>query len=186
LNSGEFSAVGASNVGDEGHSTSNDQRSLLEIDNIDFTTMHNIVYCLYTGRLNLHYPVNPDGPFNHSSYTFVPPEGYPPPCDPFELYVAANMLLLNFLERRCLRFLTLTCSVDNVLARLGDERLEPYDYLSESYIGFLTLPNFFETLREQEAFKEMIEGVDEVPEKSAYRKEMIHKIFMRLSLGKKA
>jgi len=159
-----------------------DQQSILEIDNVKFTTMHNIVYYLYTGKVNMHYSANDDGSYFDPSYTFTPPEGHPPAADPFELYLAANMFLLEEIEHRTERYLRLTCSVENILSRLGDVRLEPYDALREFYIEFVARSDILDVVRKQPAFKELVEGVDEIPEKSNYRREIIHQLFMKLSL----
>jgi hypothetical protein len=96
------------------------------------------------------------------------------------------MLLLSSLERRARDFLLRSSSVDTVLPLLLDPRLEPYDVLRDYYISFLATPNVFKIVRKQEDFKKLIDSVDEVPENSAYRKDMIHKIFMKLSFSKSA
>jgi hypothetical protein len=132
----------------------------------------------------MHHSAKVDGSFNHPSYTFTPPDGYPLATDPFELYLAADMFLLEELEQRAERFLRLTCSSDNVVSRLGDARLEPHDELKECYLTFLARSEIFETVRKQDAFKELIESVDETSEQSGYRRGIIHQLFMRLSLAK--
>jgi hypothetical protein len=132
----------------------------------------------------MHHCADADGCFQHPSYAFTPPEGYPLAGDPFELYLAANMFLLEELEQRAERFLRLTRSSENIISRLDDARLAPHDELKEYYLTFLAQSAVFEVVRKQDAFKELIESADEESGGNSYRRGIIHQLFMRLSLAK--
>ena len=108
-------------------------RTIIHIDDIDFVTMHNLLYFLYTGHANLHYEKsNVKGDLGKN------PEGYPPPADPFSLYRAANMYLVEELEARCYRFLTSTCTATNICERLlGNAQCEYYEKLKNFYFEFV-------------------------------------------------
>jgi hypothetical protein len=174
-----------STAADDGEFPTKEDRIILEIDNFDFTTMHNILYYLYTGKVNMHHSANADGSFQHPSYTFTPPEGYPFAADPFELYLTANMFLLEELEQRTGRFLRLKCSSENIISRLGDARLAPFDELKEYYLTFLAQSEIFEVVRNQDAFKELIESADEESVGIGYRRGINSPTFYDIVIGKK-
>src|SRR5436309_2764435 len=78
----------------EPDSTPERRREGKAIISVDSTTMHNILYYLYTGCVNLHFS-------DDKNY----PVGYPAAADPFLLYRAANMYMLEELENRCCLYL---------------------------------------------------------------------------------
>ena len=63
-------------------------------DDIDFVTLHNILYFIYIGCVNL--------PLLEEDQIEEPfPEGYPDEADPFRLYKNADKFLLPALKERC-------------------------------------------------------------------------------------
>jgi|SRR5271170_8501 len=55
------------------------------------------------------------------------------------LYRAANMYLIEPLENRVFRFLTSTCTVDNICKRLFNLNCKYYDELKKAYIEYLAI-----------------------------------------------
>lgn len=113
--------------------TTDDQgRVTVYIDDIDFVTMHNLLYFLYTGCVNLHH--NPDllpANLHH-------PDGYPDVVDAFSMYRAANMYLLEELEDRCYRYLVSTCSPKNICERLlGNPACIHHDKIRNSFLEYM-------------------------------------------------
>lgn len=104
-------------------------RTIIYVDDVDFVTMHNILYFLYTGCVNLHHEVS-SNLHEHST-------GYPPPADPSALYHAANMSLLEPLEERCYRYLTSTCMPSNICERLFNSRCKVHEKLKNKYFEYI-------------------------------------------------
>jgi hypothetical protein len=108
-------------------------RPIVYTDDFDFATMHNLLYFLYTGYANLHYR-----PTTHDEHFEGLPLGYPPPVDPFTLYQAADMYLVEALKERCYRYLTLTCTTQNICQRLlENSACNHYEGLSKFYFEFI-------------------------------------------------
>lgn len=102
---------------------------ILPIKDFDFVTMHNILYFLYTGCVNLH--------FGNVKEQDLP--GYPDKADPFSLFCAADFYDIKTLQERCFRFLMDTRTPDNICSRLFNQACKVYQYteLREKYITFL-------------------------------------------------
>jgi BTB/POZ domain len=105
-------------------------RTIIDIGDVDFVTVYNILYYLYTKRVNLHLD---DGKVH------THPAGYPDKVDAFKLYQAANEYLLDNLQDRCSRVLISTCTVDNICSRLFDVKCKPFDHLKNEYMDYLVL-----------------------------------------------
>ena len=76
-------------------------------------SMHNLLYYLYTGKVNLH--------FDHQDVPGLPsiqPKGYPPEVDAFELHALARFLGIEKLETLCLEYVRITCTIENVSTTL--------------------------------------------------------------------
>jgi len=103
-------------------------RDILHVDGFHFVTLHNLLYFLYTGYVNMH--------FNGPGFDF--PDGYPElEVSPFELYRLADMYMVQALVDRCFRFLVHTNSAENISRRLFNIQCEPYQDLRKVYMDFL-------------------------------------------------
>ena len=112
--------------------TDDQGRQIIYIDDVDFITMHNLLYFLYTGCVNLHN--NPDSVQDDLRN----PDGYPDAVDAFSMYRAANMYMLAELEDRCYRYLVSTCSPENICERLlGNSAWKNYDKIRNSFLEYL-------------------------------------------------
>lgn len=83
----------------------------LKPDDIDFVTLHNILYYIYTGAVNL---VLTDA----LSEPCVQPIGFPEKADAFDLYRNAAKFGLSSLKERSYRYLGVTTTPNNVVQRL--------------------------------------------------------------------
>lgn len=120
-----------------------EEREIISIDDVDPTTMHNILYYLYTGCVNLHF-------FGDGKY----PAGYPKVADPFLLYRAANMYLLEELENRCYHYLCSTCTPENVIERLfNNPECAYHDRIRSMYLEYLK--KNFESVKATKQWEEM-------------------------------
>lgn len=102
-------------------------------DDIDFTTLHNIIYYIYTNSVNLRRCGRCTFPAQDT--TFLP--GYPSsPSDPFHLYRNATKFLLTTLSDYCFQYLQASTSYLNVVDRLfrADTELRHHDALREMYL----------------------------------------------------
>ena len=120
-----------------------EERTIISVDNVDSTTMHNILYYLYTGRVNLHFLGDNDYPV-----------GYPAAVDPFLLYRAANMYMLEELENRCCFYLRETCTPENIIERLFDNpECMHHDRIRNIFFEYLT--KNFESIKKTKQWEEM-------------------------------
>lgn len=99
----------------------------MKVDDFNYGTMHNLLYFLYTGRVNLH--------FGTAKAQLQP--YYPTNADGFELYRAADFYGIQTLQNRCFRFLMQTRTTDNLCRRLFVIKCEPYKELQQNYISFV-------------------------------------------------
>src|SRR5947207_14603585 len=79
-------------------------------------TVHNLLYYMYTGMVNLHY--------DHKDITGLPslhPKGYPPGFDALDLHVLAKEIGIDELEKLCFDYICKICTVENVLRMLINE-----------------------------------------------------------------
>jgi BTB/POZ domain len=130
--------------------TTDDQgRVMVYIDDIDFVTMHNLLYFLYTGYVNLHH--DPDS----VQSDLRNPDGYPDVVDAFSMYRAANMYLLEELEDRCYRYLVLTCSPENICERLfGNPACIHYDKIRNSLLEYVA--KNYDTIKMSKEWEDML------------------------------
>src|SRR5271154_6608178 len=80
-------------------------------DDIDFVTLHNILYFIYIGCVNLPFP-------QEEADSEPLPDGYPNEADPFRLFRAADRFLLPTLKERCFLHLKHGVTTKNVVERL--------------------------------------------------------------------
>ena len=97
---------------------------------MDFVTLHNILYFIYIGCVNLPLPTEDqvEEPF---------PDGYPEEADPFRLYKNADKFLLPTLKERCLYNLEHVVTVDNVAERLFHPDCQYHEPLKHFYFNYL-------------------------------------------------
>lgn len=154
------------------HSVDDHGRTVIQVKDIDFVTMHNLLYFLYTARANLHFGI---------AHARVP-TGYPDKADAFELYRVADMYMVQSLTDRCFRFLTLTMTPDNICERLFNVLSQPYKELREEYIAFL-LKNYGK-VKETQSWKVIfLETEDLTLEERKYRAEALLEITGRLTFA---
>lgn len=122
-----------------------DPRTRIDIstDDIDFVTMHNLLYYLYTGLVNLHY-----GDTNQQL-----PQGYPEEADAFKLFRVADMYVVGPLADRCFNYIMATNTPENICGRLFDIRCKPYQSLREAYVSFLL--SQYSEVKDTEAWEEL-------------------------------
>jgi hypothetical protein len=116
-----------------------------EKDDIDIVTLHNIVYYLYTGCVNIKFPL----PYE-DDFRYVRPVGFPPPADPYLLYKNARKFLIDGLTHHTFEVLWETLRPENVIDRLfsgpNDLRLcdEVVECISIISWKIMTMSNFLE------------------------------------------
>ena len=151
------------------------QRTVISVDDVDYTTMHNILYYLYTGRVNLHLYMNEE----------EAPIGYPDAADPFLLYRAANMYMLKDLEDRCVQYLQSTCTPVNVIERLFDNtECAHHDRIRKLYLEYLN--DNFERIKKTKEWEEMLLNMKDCSEELvAYKSRLLLEITSQMSFGAK-
>jgi len=143
-------------------------RTMIYIDDIDFITMHNLLYFLYTRCVNLHH---------NCSFTQEDFErwvaGYPDRADPFALYRAANMYMLRDLEDLCYRYLALTCTPNNICQRLlGNPECLYYDKLKDTYFDYI-IQNY-DAVKMTKEWEDMLLNLGDCsPETMEYRSKLL-------------
>lgn len=145
-------------------------RTRIQVDHIDFVTMHNLLYFLYTGRVNLHFA-------NVEAQSLI---GYPDKADAFDLYRASDFYGLQSLAQRCFQFLMNTRTRRNICPRLFHIDCKPFKALQEGYNDFLL--QHFEEIKKTEDWKSVFNNWTELAlEEQNYRVELMLHITSRLS-----
>jgi hypothetical protein len=160
-------------VADE-KATDNGDRKVVEVRDFDFTTMHNLIFFLYTGVFNVH---TEDDLQPETEAT-----GYPEPCDAITLYAAANMLLVSDLESILERCLTLTCSEENIVPRLFDLNLKHLEKLQNVYFDYFTQGRVFKAVKQRPEFIAIIESFGGDDPESIYRKDILVKFLAKAQI----
>jgi hypothetical protein len=101
-------------------------RKVIPVQNARFTDYHNILYYIYTGSLNLRFPIG--GTLNErpmssgitNGYGWEMTAAFPRPANPNEIYRLAGTMGLAELQTRAYHYLMSTCSVENIFDRLFD------------------------------------------------------------------
>lgn len=149
-------------------------RTIIYIDDFDFVTVHNLLYFIYTDRVNLRYDRD-----ETESDTFFEAEGCPAPADMFTIYRAAHMYLLERLERRALRALANTCTTVNICERLFNIDFKPYDDVKKEYFQFI-IENYDEVKETKEWEGLMNNMVNSTRDTLAYQTSILHEISKEL------
>jgi hypothetical protein len=140
-------------------------------DDIDFVTMHNVLYFLYTGRVNLH--------FRHVRGHILP--GYPQKADAFNLFCAADFYCLQTLQDRCFQYLLATMTPNNICSRLFDKRYGLYKELKDKYVTFLL--QHYNKVKTKDDWKSLFVdwGEESMIEEGKHRGEVLLDITRRLN-----
>jgi hypothetical protein len=154
-----------------------DDRQVIYLDNaaddIDFATLHNILYFIYIGCVNLPFPQEEaeDDPL---------PEGYPDEPDPYRLFRNANKFLLPSLKERCYFHLKYGVTPKNVTERLFHPECEYHEELKELYFDYL-IANY-DVVKETEEWERVICNEEDVsPSVARYRARLLLDISKKLS-----
>jgi len=142
---------------------------------VDFVTVHNILYYIYTGCVNLHVPLN--GP----KY-ITPPEGYPDEADPFRLYRSADKFLLHDLKGHCFHYIKAATGDDprKAIQWLFDYNCGHHDELREHCLGRVLAR--YDELKESEEWRKVVLNEEDVPPSvRQYQERILYEISMRLT-----
>jgi hypothetical protein len=145
-------------------------RDIVRVDDIDFVTLHNLLYFLYTGYVNMHF----------TGSDFDLPEGYPEEVSPFELYRLADMYMVPALVDRCSRFLVHTSTAENISRRLFNIQCEPYQDLRKEYMDFL-IANHSEVIATDPWRDTLLQTENLGPAERRYWGELLLEITAKLS-----
>jgi hypothetical protein len=146
-------------------------------DDIEFVTLHNILYYLYTGFVNLRV-----GSEEYPRHKKTHPLGYPGRPDPFELYKSSKKFLLSSLTDYCLRYLKKSLNNSNVVERLfrPDSELRSHEELKDLYRDYL-LTNY-DKIKETKGWRSVVCGRDDNdPEAREFHNELLFEITERLT-----
>ena len=137
-------------------------------DDIDFVTLHNILYFIYIGCVNLPLP-------NEDADDEFPPDGYPDEPDPFRLFRNADKFLLPSLKERCLFNLEHGIILENVAERLFHPYCEYHPELKELYFNYLVAN--YDEVKETEGWERAVCNDEDVsPSTARYRARLLYNI----------
>jgi hypothetical protein len=153
-----------------------------EDDDIDFVTLHNLIYWMYTNSVNLrgrglhHLPAQL--PANDTALV----AGHPAEADPFDLYRNAKKLLLEPLRDYCFDYLKRSTYNFNIINRLfrPDVALEHHDLLREWYLEKL-IEKYDHVKNTDEWRCIMCNELDVSAETRQYHETLLFEISKRLS-----
>ena len=140
-------------------------------DDIDFVTLHNILYYIYTGSVNLHVKREGD-----EDYEF--PEGYPDEPDLYCLFRNADKFLLTSLKDICHLHLTEGVTHENVAERLFHGDCEHHEDLKERYMEYL-LANY-DKVKETDGWERVLNDEDVSASVVKYRMSLLFEISKKL------
>jgi len=136
-------------------------------DDIDFVTLHNILYFIYIGCVNL--------PFFKDEKDVEPlPEGHPEEADPFRLFRAADKFLLPSLQEQCYFHLQHGVTVENVSDMLFHPDCEHHAELKQHFTDYI-VANFKE-VKETDGWERAVCDDDVSPAIYRYRLRLILEI----------
>ena len=142
-------------------------------DDIDFVTLHNILYYIYTGVVNLH--------------TSAPdpqelPHGYPEEPDLYELYRNADKFLLPELKETCLEFIEAALTPTRVVEWLFNINSKGYEILKVGFMRYLVAN--FQEIRETEEWITAVSNIgDATSSVRSYQLSLIIEIMSQLPLS---
>jgi hypothetical protein len=147
-------------------------------DDIDFTTLHNIIYYIYTKSVNLRARGRRLLPAHDT--TLIP--GHPHPADAFDLYHNSKKFLLDPLTDYCFEFLKRSTTHVNVTERLfrSDAELRHHDLLRKMYLDKLIVD--YDDIKESDHWREIMCNELEVSsEAREYHEILLFEISRRLT-----
>lgn len=158
--------------------TANNDRHVISFEaaehQIDYLTLHNILYFSYTGSANL---------FAGDRHSSSHPKGFPPPAEPFSLFRNSEKFLLDRLKERCFQYFKATNNTANIAERLFHVDCCHHDGLRELFMEFL-LRNY-NAVKETKGWEKVVledgNGGDE--EAMKYGKGILLEITRRLIVG---
>src|SRR5271170_3774097 len=116
---------------DTSTATTTDSRLIVyfntEDDDIDFVTLHNLIYWMYTNSVNLRDRGLCPFPANDTALV----TGHPAEADAFDLYRNAKKLLLDPLQDYCFDYLKRTAYDFNIIDRVFRPDAKPQHRLAE-------------------------------------------------------
>jgi hypothetical protein len=133
-------------------SEGNDKQDVIHFgpgDGVDYTALHNILYYLYTGYVNLPC-------LKERLYMEPLPKGYPTEADPFALYQNAHKFLLPELKEYCLFELECGITHDNVVTRLFHSICQEHTDLKELYFNYLV--DNYEAVKDTDGWEKAVMG----------------------------
>jgi hypothetical protein len=139
-------------------------------DDIDFVTLHNILYFIYIGCVNLPLP--------NEDREEPLPEGYPEEACPFRLFRNADRFLLPALKEHCLFNLEHGVTPQNVSERLFHPDCEHHPELKEFFYQYL-ITNF-DQVKETEGWERAVCNDETSPSTFRYRSRLLFEITIAL------
>jgi hypothetical protein len=146
-------------------------------DDIDYVTLHNILYFIYIGCVNL--------PFTKDGAEEKHPDGYPGIPDAFRLFRSAHKFKLPLLRDRCLFYLDQGLTPQIAVERLFHPECESYDTLKNLYFDYL-VANYDEVKETKEWERALTNDDDISPAAARFRARLLFDISKRLSTLAKA
>jgi hypothetical protein len=147
-------------------------------DDIDFVTLHNLIYWMYTNSVNLR--ARGVCPFPANDTALV--AGHPAEADAFNLYCTAEKLLLEPLQDYCFDYLKRTTYHFNITGRLFryDAELQHHDSLREWYLEKLIAE--YDQVKNTDAWRcVMCNELDVSAETRQYHETLLFEISKRLT-----
>lgn len=140
-------------------------------DDIDFFTLHNVLYFIYTGTANLREM--------SEDHLYEFPEGFPERPDLFRLYRNADKFLLPTLKSYCYTNLKHAVNPENVAERLFHKECKQYEELKTLFLDYVV--ENFTKVKETAGWKRSL--CDEDEDSLAvmkYRTAVVYEISQRL------
>jgi hypothetical protein len=140
---------------------------------VDFVTLHNALYYIYTGVANLG---------SLSDLFDAPPEGFPEKADPFCLAQLARKFCLKELEEDCAFELKNGITVDNVAERLFHPFCKDNKELKQAYLDYL-LQNY-DQVKKTKGWEHAVFGEEnESSEMRKYRTHLFYDVSKMVNEG---
>lgn len=130
----------------------------------DFDLFHTVVYYMYTDRIA----------FSTDLQTQTPDGRGPKLCAAEDIYVVADMMLMEDLKSKTLDFLLLTCTVENITERVLGDFADTYKDVKDGY--FKWFREHWTEVRDSQAYNTLFEGLGTDEE---YDTEQVGELFRR-------
>jgi hypothetical protein len=141
-------------------------------DDIDYVTLHNILYFIYIGCVNLPFPRN--------APTEDHPAGYPGIPEPTRLFRNADRFQLTLLKDRCLFYLDQGITPELAVERLFHPECENYDALKNLYFDYVVVN--YDKVKETKEWERVFCNEDDIsPAAAKFRARILFDISKKLS-----